>query len=477
MELTSTAIIHCTGNAWPEICRRPGCPLCDGADRPLSGRGNTSMSLLCAASHLLIDTGSGCHFGIRRANLEPPEIILLTHSHPDHLNEMELNTVLRDIQLMARPKPRLVTAERTWQDISKFHQNRVEFVKIEAGQTITLAAGQGSVQVAALDASDHWRGAINFTISAGGFRFGALFDRKTWDGVGEAAENLDLAVLEANSIRPMAAKTGHTSLAEALAFLRSLSRPPRLSLLTHMGHDDQEQLSMGGLAALIHGLAPNLAVNWAYPGMTIAAAHLPPRNPVAILDEESNTVIGVGEKAEVHAAGHLHGSVLLLVRNADGDLELYRRHAEQTYPHCLDVFGGHYQPVDAPDPRNCALRESAEEITFVKGGSRVQLDSDWLVPLSNPFEMESMESHNRERSTLFGIALPGGVSVKAAGDETDSGRRVRGVVEVMSLAEVLALGASAPRSLADGLARVAAAIGENERLRQRIDSFVKAGNA
>ena len=47
----------------------------------------------------------------------------------------------------------------------------------------------------------------------------------------------------------------------------------------------------------------------------------------------------------------------------------------------------------------------------------------------------------------------------------------------MSLAEVLALGASAPRSLADGLARVVAAIGENERLRQRIDSFVKAGNA
>ena len=73
----------------------------------------------------------------------------------------------------------------------------------------------------------------------------------------------------------------------------------------------------------------------------------------------------------------------------------------KNYPHCLDVFGGHYQPVDAPDPRNCALRESAEEITFVKGGSRVQLDSDWLVPLSNPFEMESMESHNRGNGRRF----------------------------------------------------------------------------
>ena len=167
---------------------------------------------------------------------------------------------------------------------------------------------------------------------------------------------------------------------------------------------------------------------------------------MAILDEESNTVIGVGEKPRCTRRGTCTVASCCWCVTPTGILKLYRRHAEQSYPHCLDVFGGHYQPVDAPDPRNCALRESAEEITFVKGGSRVQLDSDWLVPLNNPFEMESMESHNRERSTLFGIALPGGVSVKAAGDETDSGRRVRGLVEVMSLAEVLALGASAPRA-------------------------------
>jgi glyoxylase-like metal-dependent hydrolase (beta-lactamase superfamily II) len=466
-------IIHVTGNAWSEICRNTQCPLCYGSDRPLNGRGNTSLSLLLGAAHLLIDTGAGCHLGIRRAQLEPPNAVLLTHSHPDHLNQMELDTVLRDVQLTGRPEPLLVASERTWQDISKFHQNQLEFFKVEAGQEIALPGVLSRIRIEALDAGDHWRGGLNFIISAGSFRFGALFDRKTWNSVGVAAENLDLAVIEANSIRPMSAKTGHTSLAETLNFLRLLSRAPRLSLLIHMGHDDIEQLSMGSLEALTRGLAPDLAVRWAYPGMTISASHLPPNNPVAILDELTNMVVGVGAKAEVHAQGSLHGSVLLLVSNADGRIVLYRRHAEQTYPNCLDVFGGHYEPADAPEPRKTAWREMGEEIRFVSGALRVQPEPQWLVPLSAPFAMESMDARNRERSTLFGIRLPQGVTAEAEGDITDSGRAVPATAETLGFAELLALAESAPQTLADGLARVVAAARQDGHLRQRIESFLQ----
>ena len=134
------------------------------------------------------------------------------------------------------------------------------------GKEIALPGALSRIRIEALDAGDHWRGGLNFIISTGSFRFGALFDRKTWNSVGVAAENLDLAVIEANSIRPMSAKTGHTSLAETLNFLRLLSQAPRLSLLIHMGHDDIEQLSMGSLEALTRGLAPDLAVRWACPG-------------------------------------------------------------------------------------------------------------------------------------------------------------------------------------------------------------------
>jgi 8-oxo-dGTP pyrophosphatase MutT (NUDIX family) len=384
---------------------------------------------------------------------------------------------LRDIKLTGKPKPLLVSTERTWQDISRFHQKQLEFVAVEPGKDHVLRIGQTEIGVAVLDASDHWRGGVNFIISAGNFRFGALFDRKTWAGVGNAAENLDLAVIEANSIYPMSDKTGHTSLAEALAFLRTLSVPPRLSLLTHMGHDDTEQLSMGSLAALIHGLAPNNAINWAYPGMRVSAKHLPPRNPVAILDEQTNMVVGVGEKSVVHAGGRLHGSVLILVRTSEGRIALYRRHAEQSYPLCLDAFGGHYAPADAPDPRNTALREASEEIKLTKDGVSVHCDPGWLMPLSGPFELESLNVRNRERSTLFGIQLPAGVSVEAAGDETDDGRRVCGTVEALSLPEFLTLRDTTANSMADGLARVMAALRDNEGIRQRVDIFLNGGKA
>lgn len=466
-------IVHGTGNAWPEICRNSRCPLCSGADRPLSGRGNTSLSLLLGDAHLLFDTGAGCHFGLRRAQLEPPEAVLLTHSHPDHFNQMELDTVLRDVQLAGRPKPLLVTSERTWQDISTFQQNQLEFLKVEVGSKVALPGALSHIRIEAIDAADHWRGGLNFIVSTETFSFGALFDRKTWNSVGGAAEGLDLAVIEANSVHPMSATTGHTSLAETLNFLRHLSHTPRLSLLLHMGHDDVEQLSMGTLAALTHGLAPDLAVRWAYPGMTVSAAQLPPRNPVAILDDSTNMVVGVGSKAEVHARGSLHGSVLLLVTNSDGRIVLYRRHAEQSYPHCLDLFGGHYEPADAPEPRNTAWREMGEELRFMSGGLRIQPEPHWLIPLSEPFAMESTETHNRERSTLFGVRLPEGVSAEAAGDTTDSGRVVPAEAETLHFGELLALSDRAPQTLADGLARVVAAVQQDAEVRRRLESFLR----
>src|SRR6185436_5905923 len=98
---------------------------------------------------------------------------------------------------------------------------------------------------------------------------------------------LDLAVIEGNSLLPSSQKTGHVSIAEDLAFLASLRRPPRLSLLTHYGHDDPKLYSPGSLASLLTGMAPHLPVRMAYKGMCVSSDTLPPRNPVAVLDSET----------------------------------------------------------------------------------------------------------------------------------------------------------------------------------------------
>ena len=121
------------------------------------------------------------------------------------------------------------------------------------------------------------------------------------------------------------------------------------------------------------------------------------------------------------------------------------------------------------------MREGAEEVAFFKDDVRVALDRDWLVPLCDPFELESMSPDNRERSTLYGIALPHGVSALQAGDETDLGKRVRGTLDVMSLASVFAIADNAPTTIADGLSRALAAIRENLRVRERFDAFVRKG--
>lgn len=420
-KLTWTLIVHGTGNAWPEICGPASdCPLCSGADRPYPSRGNTSVSLVLGSLtnpefHILIDAGAGCHAALRRAGLRAPDVLLFTHSHPDHLNHMELDTVLRLLKGGGRDRLTVVATPTTFSAISEFHRRRLDHVSIEPGGVTRLTLPHSFVKIEAIDAADHWPGAVNFIVSENTFRFGALFDQKTWKPeVIPLLENLCLAVIEANQLWPMAARTGHVSLAESLHLLRSLRRPPRMSLLTHMGHDDEVQFSMGTLASQLHALTPGLAVSWAYPGMTIDTASLPPRNPVAVLDRETNLVVGVEEKAAVHALGLLHASVLLLVRTASGRIAVYRRHAKQSYPGCLDVFGGHYQPEDVPDPMNTAFRELTEELRIFLDGQQIRALRSWLRSLSGAFELESTSDANRERSTLFGVSLPPNVSLIAA---------------------------------------------------------------
>ena len=75
---------------------------------------------------------------------------------------------------------------------------------------------------------------------------------------------------------------------------------------------------MGTVAALLKSIAPQLPVLLAYPGMTVQNESLPPRDSVAILDAATNLIVGAGEKADVHARGELHASVLIIARVAPG---------------------------------------------------------------------------------------------------------------------------------------------------------------
>lgn len=98
-------IVHGSGPAWPEICRNPYCQWCSGVDRPSYSRGNTGVSFVAGElganplAHILLDFGAGTYQSLRRTHLPMPGLILLTHSHPDHVSIMELDSIARAMKL------------------------------------------------------------------------------------------------------------------------------------------------------------------------------------------------------------------------------------------------------------------------------------------------------------------------------------------------------------------------------------------
>jgi phosphoribosyl 1,2-cyclic phosphodiesterase len=473
-------MLHGVGPAWPEICFNPHCPVCSGADRPLDGRGNTSLTIVGGPAEnpaftIGIDLGRGMWQGMRRAGLRLPDLQLVTHLHPDHVNHMEMDTLARALRAAPTPSPRLrlVTSRESWDMLPQNPRRAFDLVRIEPGQQLQVQVRSATATITAIDASDHFAGALAFVVEVSGFRLGALFDLKSWSKVDHAVvEALDLAVIAGNTLLPCAERTGHVSIAEDIAFLGTLRRPPRLSLLTHYGHDDPELHSQGSLVALLAGLAPHLAVRMAYKGMCVSSEVLPPRNPVAVLDPGTNLVVGAVEKSVAHTQGLLHASALLLARSGSGKLLVYERHQHQSYPGCLDVFGGHLQPSDGGEPRRAALREAAEELrVYTRDSFQVALSEQWLVQIGKSHELESDAPRNRERSTLFGIAVPPALAVRAF-DEADDGTEVALGVQALTLDELLSRYRASPDRIADGLARILARVEADPEFRAEVLTFI-----
>jgi 8-oxo-dGTP pyrophosphatase MutT (NUDIX family) len=269
--------------------------------------------------------------------------------------------------------------------------------------------------------------------------------------------------------------SGHVDLHATLALLSSLKHPPRCSLLTHFNQHEGENAianSMGSLIAHTHALAPHLAVRWAYPGMVVSSRALPPRNPVMLLDPETNTPCGVAEKTEAHKRRLLHASVILLVAIGQGELLLYRRHPRQSYANRQDTFGGHVQPEDGIDPLNAAVREFNEEVRMSVSERRIAAHASFLSLVGEPYSLLADEKQNLERSSLVAARIPAGFEIKAF-DETDTGEEVELHTEKRSFSELLAMYARAPATFADGLGRVLQTACRDEHFRDNLRAVLE----
>lgn len=477
MKSDYTWITHGVGNAWPEECPpNTNCPICSGADRPTDSRFNTSMSLVRGLLmqflwYLLIDLGAGSAIGRRRAGLGLPTAVLCTHWHPDHLNAFEANTLARQAKLAGSRIP-IIATEETFRRLPKFEQGQFDFIAISPGLTISPFPQFPTLKISAIDSAAHCPGGVMYVIEDEDFRFGALFDAKDWQMDLQSRrliESLDLAVLEANSLWPIP-RTGHVSIAQNVAFLASLVKPPRLAVFTHLGHDDTIRRPMGTMAAVLKSIAPKLPVLLAYPGMTIQSGCLPPRDPVATLDPTTNLIVGAGEKADVHESGELHASVLILARVAPGRVLLIRRRPEMSYPNRWDCFGGHMQPSDN-SPDGAVVREGTEEFHFSSNHYSVVAQNAWFHLMGQAFSLESCDPDNWERSTCYGIDLGSLPSLDFEPRERLSdGSEVKLETAIMTMQEVNNL---APGDLAPGLAKIVRHAEENASFALELTRFLE----
>jgi hypothetical protein len=117
-------------------------------------------------------------------------------------------------------------------------------------------------------------------------------------------------------------------------------------------------------------------------------------------------------------------------------------------------------------------RKAEEELrVYTRDGFQVALGEHWVVQVGKSHALESDAPRNRERSTLFGIAVPPALAVRAF-DETDDGTEVALEVQALTLDELLSRYRASPERIADGIGRILARVDADPDFRAEVLSFI-----
>ena len=470
-------IIHGVGAAWDQLCNEPGCQRCSGSDRPLEGHGNLAMSLVvneiddwgeevASGQHILIDCGAGCWNGIRRAGLALPDLLLLSHKHPDHLNPMELDTLVRVRR--GRDPLRVVTSDVTWAAIPDYLKGQLEFSPISTEFPFTTRFGLEPVTIRAFDTSDHCEGGLGYVVEMGKLRFGALFDVRAWrDEDRPLLENLDLAVIDGDTLEPALNDATHTSIAEGLEFFGTFRRHPRLMLFAHYGHPEFHRLSPGNLVSQLAGLAPELPARIATRGMRIDSRHLPPRKPIASVDCNGTACLALDENDEAMLRT-THAAVAIVARAHPNKMLVHETRTPTR--RMWNGPGGKLRPIDRGQPERAALRLIERRFEAHIGDHYpLRLGRRDLVALTPPHALETLRSIGRERVTVFGLTVPPRSHLRWL-DRDDEHRDMHG--RSFGLSELLEIYGKSPHQFDERLQCVLRAAGNDAQFRAKIEAFL-----
>ncbi len=224
------------------------------------------------SKYLLFDVGYGVceslarHFVSEKKVFPQPCLdgILITHAHLDHIAEIPIFIEsYRRLQKCLRPVSIFCT-QATFDILKKIFgwlfqsskntQPAAEWKNIEAGNSFNV----GHIEIASIDASSHFPGAVNYLIS---FQKTKIFIG--WDIRNPPAENIlnilvndsHLAFLEANTMEDH--PTGHCS-ARAILCWAFKARLRNIVLVHYSGFEDGQILTWRECQNMIPSLAPQM---------------------------------------------------------------------------------------------------------------------------------------------------------------------------------------------------------------------------
>lgn len=203
-------------------------------------RATGGLHLLLDNVSILIDPGPGSLVWLRKMKLKDPELLLLSHLHVDHSNDV--NIILDGIK-----NPRIIAerhclelSEKYYPCVSKYHQSIAKFIKaVEGGETISGAEMQlqnENIKIMVAK-SEHHAPCVGFKI-IGSRIIGYPSDGKYYKNQEKVFENCDLIIF--NVLIPYGyqrenSEKKHMSIDDVINFLNSIKidAKPRAVILQH----------------------------------------------------------------------------------------------------------------------------------------------------------------------------------------------------------------------------------------------------
>jgi len=194
-------------------------------------RASGGMHLVLDGKAFIIDPGPGSIVWFRKMKLEEPDILLLSHLHPDHSTDA-------NVYIDGMKQPIIIAEKHCFEEsedyhpcISRYHQKKASaFYKVTGGEEIKIPESNIKIFITR---SNHYAPTVGFKI-LGSRTIGYVSDGSYFENMEKQFEECNLIIM--NVLVPYRKKEKekkHMSIEGAIKFINGLNKKPELLIIQH----------------------------------------------------------------------------------------------------------------------------------------------------------------------------------------------------------------------------------------------------